>query len=115
MAGLVATDPALVRLCRSLKATQWQVFSQLRFPYALPYIFSGLKIAATMAMIGIIVGEFITGNAGLGYIIMFAASNMETALMLAAVVLLCLVGVAIYGAVAALELLVARRYGRPQG
>jgi NitT/TauT family transport system permease protein len=114
LAGLVATDPMLIRLCQSLDASRWQIFSQVRFPYALPYFFSGLKIASVMATIGIIVGEFITGNRGLGYITMFAASNMESSLMLAAICLLCLVGVLLYGFVALLENLVNRRYGRPR-
>ena len=114
LAGLAATDPMLVRLCQALGASRWQIFAQLRLPYALPFVFSGLKIASVMAMIGIIVGEFITGNQGLGYITMFAASNMETSLMLAAILLLCLVGVALYGFVALLETLVNRRYGRPR-
>lgn len=114
LAGLAATDPMLVRLCQSLGASRWQTFFQLRLPYALPYVFSGLKIASVMATIGIIVGEFITGNQGLGYITMFAASNMETSLMLAAIILLCLVGVALYGLVAIAENLINRRYGRPR-
>ena len=111
--GLTLTDPALLRLCRALKATGWQTFCRVRLPYALPFIFSGIKIGSTMAVIGVIVGEFITGNRGLGYIIMFAASNMETALMLAAMVLLCILGCAVYGAVAGAEWLINRRYGRP--
>lgn len=115
LAGLGATDPMLVRLCRALGASQWQTFWQLRFPYALPYFFSGLKIASVMATIGIIVGEFITGNQGLGYITMFAASNMETSLMLAAICLLCFVGVVLYCLVSLLENLASRRYGRQQG
>ena len=115
LAGLTATDPMLIRLCRSLGASRWQIFSQVRFPYALPYFFSGVKIASIMATIGIIVGEFITGNHGLGYITMFAASNMETALMLAAIVLLCVVGVVLYSIVALIENIVGRRYGRPRG
>jgi NitT/TauT family transport system permease protein len=65
-------------------------------------------------VIGVIVGEFITGNQGLGYIIMFAASNMESALMLGAMALLCVLGTAIYAAVVLLEMLAGQRYGRPQ-
>jgi NitT/TauT family transport system permease protein len=111
--GLITTDPSLVRLCRSLRATWWQTLTQVRLPYAVPLLFSGIKIGATMAVIGIIVGEFITGNRGLGYIIMFAASNMETSLMLGAMVLLCILGTAVYGAIVLLEILAGRRYGRP--
>jgi NitT/TauT family transport system permease protein len=113
-AGLISTDASLLRLCRALRASRWQTLLQLRLPYAVPFVFSGLKIGSTMAVIGVIVGEFITGNQGLGYITMFAASNMESALMLAAMLLLCALGTALYGAVVLLELLVGRRYGRPQ-
>lgn len=113
-AGLVSTDAALLRLCRALRAGWWQTLLQLRLPYAVPFVFSGIKIGSTMAVIGVIVGEFITGNQGLGYIIMFAASNMESALMLGAMTLLCLLGTGIYAAVVLLELLAGQRYGRPQ-
>jgi NitT/TauT family transport system permease protein len=113
-AGLVSTDPSLLRLCRALRASWWQTLLQLRLPYAVPFVFSGLKIGSTMAVIGVIVGEFITGNQGLGYIIMFAASNMESALMVGAMLLLCVLGTAIYAAVVVLEMLAGRRYGRPQ-
>jgi NitT/TauT family transport system permease protein len=65
----------------------------------------------TMAMIGVIVGEFITAQAGLGYIIMFGSSAAETALVLAAIVLLCLIGLLLYGAVALGELAMKRWYG----
>lgn len=111
--GLITTDASLLRLCRALRASWWQTLLQLRLPYALPLVFSGLKIGTTMAVIGVIVGEFITGNRGLGYIIMFAGSNMETSLMLGAMILLCVLGTAIYGAVVVLEALVNQRYGRP--
>jgi NitT/TauT family transport system permease protein len=113
-AGLVSTDASLLRLCRALRASGWQTLIQLRLPYAVPFVFSGIKIGSTMAVIGVIVGEFITGNQGLGYITMFAASNMESALMLAAMALLCVLGTGIYGLVVLLEMLAGRRYGRPQ-
>lgn len=111
--GLISTDPSLLRLCRALRASWSQTLLQVRLPYALPFIFSGMKIGTTMAIIGVIVGEFITGNRGLGYVIMFAASNMETALMLGAMTLLCILGTVVYGLVVVLEGLVARRFGRP--
>jgi NitT/TauT family transport system permease protein len=83
----------------------------VRFPYALPYWFSGLKIAVTFAIIGVIVGEFITAQAGLGYLILFAASQAETALILAAIAMLCVIGLGFYGLVALAERLVLDRYG----
>jgi NitT/TauT family transport system permease protein len=110
-AGLVSAKPEALRLCRSLTASELQIFRLVRFPFAVPYIFAGMKIGVTMAMIGVIVGEFITAQAGLGYIIMFGSSAAETALVLAAIVLLCVIGLVLYGAVALGELAMKRWYG----
>jgi NitT/TauT family transport system permease protein len=110
-AGLVSAKPEMVRLCRSLTASELQIFRMVRLPFAVPYIFAGMKIGVTMAMIGVIVGEFITAQAGLGYIIMFGSAQSETALVLAAIVLLCVIGLVLYGAVALGELAMKRWYG----
>ena len=96
--GLVGASPDTLRMCRSLAASKWQVFYLIRFPYAMPFIFAGMKVGVTMAMIGVIVGEFITAQIGLGYIIMFASSAGETATVLAAIVLLCVAGLVLYTA-----------------
>lgn len=109
--GLVSAKPDVLQLCRSLTASEWQMFRLARFPYAMPYLFAGMKVGVTMAMIGVVVGEFITAQAGLGYIIMFASSAGETATVLAAIVVLCGLGLVLYGLVAVGELLVARWYG----
>ena len=109
--GLVSAKPEVLQLCRSLTATQWQIFRLARFPYAMPFVFAGMKVGVTMAMIGVIVGEFITAQAGLGYIIMFASSAGETATVLAAIVLLCVIGLALFGLVALGEMAVRRWYG----
>jgi NitT/TauT family transport system permease protein len=109
--GLVSAKPDVLQLCRSLTASEWQVFRLARFPYAMPYLFAGMKVGVTMAMIGVVVGEFITAQAGLGYIIMFASSAGETATVLAAIVVLCAIGLVLYGVVGLGELAVARWYG----
>ena len=109
--GLVSAKPDVLQLCRSLTASEWQMFRLARFPYAMPYLFAGMKVGVTMAMIGVVVGEFITAQAGLGYIIMFASSAGETATVLAAIVVLCVIGLVLYGLVGLGELLVARWYG----
>lgn len=110
--GFANIDPSALRLCRSLTATEAQCFAMVRFPFALPAIFSGMKIAMTMAIIGVIIGEFISSNAGLGYYILYAGSRMETAVIFAALFVLCAIGVALFGAVALAETLVRRSYGR---
>ncbi len=109
--GLVSAKPDILQLCRSLTASEWQMFRLARFPYAMPHVFAGMKVGVTMAMIGVIVGEFITAQAGLGYIIMFASSAGETATVLAAIVVLCAIGLVLYGLVCIGELLVKRWYG----
>jgi NitT/TauT family transport system permease protein len=109
--GLVSAKPEVLQLCKSLTASEWQVFRMVRFPYALPYIFAGMKVGVTMVMIGVVVGEFITAQHGLGYIIMFAAGAGETATVLAAIVLLCVIGLGLYGIIGLAELLVLRWLG----
>ena len=109
--GLVSAKPETLQLCRSLAASEWQVFRMVRFPYALPFIFAGMKVGVTMAMIGVVVGEFITAQQGLGYIIMFAAGAGETATVLAAIALLCAIGLALYGIVELAERAVRHWYG----
>lgn len=111
MTGLANVDPNVVRMCRSLTATDWQIFLNVRFPFALPYIFNGLKIGVTMAMIGVIVGEFITSQAGLGYLILFGSSQADTPVTFAAITVLCVVGLAFYGVVAIADKLMRRWFG----
>lgn len=72
--GLLATPPELIELSRSLRASQFREISQIRIPYAIPYIFSGLKISVTLAVIGAVVAEFVAAEAGLGYFIQFSTS-----------------------------------------
>ncbi|GHC81843.1 ABC transporter permease [Pseudorhodoferax aquiterrae] len=111
LAGLDHVDKSLLRLCRALTATPWQVFTSVRLPHALPYVFSGMKIATTFAIIGVIVGEFITSQAGLGYLVLFASAQADTALILAAILVLCVFGLAFYGLVAGLERWMQKKFG----
>lgn len=110
--GFSGTDPAVLRLCRSLTASEWRCFLLVRFPFALPAIFSGFKVAMTMAVVGVIIGEFISSQAGLGHYILNAGSRLETADVFAALGVLSGLGVALYGAVALAEFGVRRVYGR---
>jgi len=110
--GFSNTEASTLRLCRSLTASEWQSFVMVRLPFALPAIFSGMKIAMTMAIIGVIIGEFISAKAGLGFYILYASSRMETGLIFAALFVLCVIGVSLFGAVALAEQLMRRSYGR---
>ena len=103
VAGLLSADRNALRLCAALGASRVQEVVRVRLPYALPHLFAGLKVAATMTLLGVTIGEFVTAQGGLGYIILFASSVGETALVFAALLLLCGIGVALYAAVAVAE------------
>lgn len=111
--GLAAVEPIYIRFCRGLTASNWQIFLSVRLPFALPVIFSGMKIGVTMAFIGVIIGEFVTSQSGLGYLILFALARTETAVIFGAIAVLCVMGLAVYGAVALLELVARRTWGAP--
>lgn len=72
--GLMATPPELIELSRSLRAPASREFTQIRIPYAIPYIFSALKISITLAVIGAVVAEFVAAEKGVGYFIQFSTS-----------------------------------------
>ena len=113
VAGLLSADRGVLRLCAALGASRLQEVVRIRLPYALPHLFAGLKVAATMILLGVTIGEFVTAQGGLGYIILFASSIGETALMFGALVLLCLIGLALYAVVAAAEQAYGRWFGAP--
>ncbi len=110
-AGFASADENLLRLCRAYSASTWQVFVSVRLPSALPHIFSGLKVGATMTMIGLIVGEFVTAQSGLGFLTMYGASTLETPFMMAAILLICMIGAALYLMVALAEAVVRKALG----
>jgi len=84
--GLVRTPADHVLLARSLSGSSWQIMRKIRLPFALPAIFTGLKIAGPVAVIGAVIGEFVGATAGLGYVLRAAGS--DTALKFAALLLL---------------------------
>jgi NitT/TauT family transport system permease protein len=112
-AGLRATDPLVLNLCRAVRASPAQIFWQVRLPYAVPLIMSGLKVGMTLAITGVIVSEFVTVQNGLGYIIVLASSNQQIDLMLAAIGWVSLIGLTNYGAVLLLEWIVLMQLGTP--
>jgi NitT/TauT family transport system permease protein len=101
--GLKEVEPELIDLVRSLRATRWQIFMKIQLPGSLPYIFSGMKVAAVLAVAGAIVGEFIAADRGLGYFLIVAQESLDTAAMLLAIVLISLIGTGLYAIVLLLE------------
>jgi NitT/TauT family transport system permease protein len=105
--GLASADPEMLDLVRTLKASRWQVLRKIRFPNAVPYIFVGLKLNATMSVIGALVGEFVASERGLGSLIITGGVTMQTASIFASLVLISVMGLALYGVVVAVERIVA--------
>ena len=94
---------ARLDLVRTLRGSRWQVFTKIQLPGALPYIFSGMKVAAILAVAGAIVGEFLGSDKGLGYLMLQVQVTLDTAAMFMAVLLITLIGMLLYGAVLLLE------------
>jgi NitT/TauT family transport system permease protein len=95
--GLKSTPVEMLYLGRIMGFSAWQMFRKISFPRALPEIFGGLKVAMTLAVVGAIVGEFVGASEGLGYLLMFATAQMQTSLVFAALVLLVVIGVVLFG------------------
>ncbi len=110
--GLAEVEPELLDLVRTVRATRWQVFRKIQLPSALPYLFSGMRVAAVLAIAGTVVGEFIGSEAGLGFVMMAAQGTLDTPAMVMALILITLVGVAIYAMVVGLERLVVTEDAR---
>ena len=108
--GLAATPPELLDLSRSYRASAAKTFVKVRFPMALPFFFSGLKVAVTLAVIGAVVGEFVGSDKGLGYVIVSATSYWRSNLAFAAMLLLAAMAVGLFALVELCERLVCPWY-----
>jgi NitT/TauT family transport system permease protein len=104
--GLRSAAPETIHLVRSMGANAFQIFWHVRFPNALPAIFGGLKVASTLAVVGAIVGEFVSADKGLGYLVLVANGELNTRLVFACVLMLSVLGIIFYFMVEALERLV---------
>lgn len=101
--GLRSTPPELLELARSLQCSRLQTFFKIQLPSALPSIFSGAKIAVTLAVIGAVIGEFMGSSEGLGNMLLAANSQLNTPLVWAALVVLSVLGMILYAVVVLAE------------
>ena len=101
--GFRSVDEDYIRMMRTLDGSRWAIFRRIEFPAALPLIFSGMRIAATFAAIGAIFGEWTGASAGLGFVIQAATPNLQTARIFAAILILTLIALALFGVVCLLE------------
>jgi NitT/TauT family transport system permease protein len=103
MTGILGTREANLRYARSLVISEWQVLTKVRLPEALPSIIGGIKITAGAAVIGIVVGEFVAAEGGLGKVIVDSGAVLNTALMIAATILIAAIGLGIIGALEVID------------
>jgi NitT/TauT family transport system permease protein len=97
MAGFKEVDRGLADVFRSVDANERQMFFRLRLPYAMPYIFAGLRIATTLSVLGAIVAEWLAASNGLGYLVLSGSFNFNTARSFAAIIALAVIGTAFFG------------------
>lgn len=103
VAGLLATPPELIELGRACRAGRVQELLRIRLPFAVPFVFSGLKVAAALSVVGAVVAEFVGADAGLGYLIQTSMAFFRTPLAFGAVVILALLGILLFQAVTLAE------------
>ncbi len=101
--GLGSVDPDLVKMVRTLDASRWQILRRVEAPTALPYFFSGAKIAVAVAVIGAVFGEWAGSSSGLGHLIQQASAQLETARTFAAVAALSALAILLFALLEALE------------
>jgi NitT/TauT family transport system permease protein len=96
-------DPDLINLARAFKATRAQIFWKIEFPASMPPLFAGLRIGSTLAVVGVVVGELVGGNLGLGYLLAFGEGQANTPMVFVAILMLTLVGGVAYLLVIVIE------------
>lgn len=101
--GMASLRPEMLELARAMGAGRIQTFLKIQAPASLPYVFRGLKLAAALSVVGVTVGEFLGAEAGLGHLLLAANSSLNTPLLVAAMSILILIGIALYYGVQALE------------
>ena len=101
--GLRSVDPALLKLMRSLGASRWATLWKVELPSALPYLFSGLRVAATVSVIGAVFGEWAEAEDGLGHLVLLGINQLLTPRVWAGVLILMLMAVALFVAVTVAE------------
>jgi NitT/TauT family transport system permease protein len=99
LAGLRSVDPEILELTSTMGASRFKTFMKIRFPASLPQLMSGLKVAATLAVTGAVVGEFVGANEGLGYVILQANGNVDTAMLFAALIIMSALGILLFAVI----------------
>ncbi len=112
--GLESIEPEILEVVHSFRASRWQIYTKIRLPNSLPFVFSGMKICATLAVSGALVAEYLASDSGLGFLINYAAYWGNSALAIAAVTVLAIIGVAFYLFVIGMERVMLPWYTIPR-
>ncbi len=104
VSGLSSPPPQLIDLARSFATPLWRIYLKIRIPFAVPYIFIGLKVSITLAVTGAVVGEFVAAKEGLGFLILNGVQQFNTPLAFVALIILAVLTVVLYGLVAFAEM-----------
>lgn len=94
--GLMSVPPELIELSRACRASKWSELWRIRLPYAIPYIFSGLKVAISLAVVGAVVAEFVNADAGLGFLIATSTAFFKVPVAFGALIVLSVMGVVLF-------------------
>jgi NitT/TauT family transport system permease protein len=103
IAGFKSADPEIMDFARTTGAGAWKMFFKIRLPQALPDIFTGLKVGAALSATAAVVAEFVASDRGLGYLLLQYNGNLDTPMVFAIIVLLSLIGLAVYYLVEIIE------------
>ncbi len=103
MTAVRGVDPDMINLARSFKATRAQIFWKIEFPASMPPFLAGLRIGSTLAVVGVVVGELVGGNSGLGFLLSYGEGQANTPMVFVAIIMLTLIGSIAYVAVILLE------------
>jgi NitT/TauT family transport system permease protein len=101
--GLAATEPELLDVMRTLRATKWEILWNIGLPRTMPYFFASLKVAATLAFVGTVISETVASNRGIGNLMMIASSSFDVPLVFAGLFILAALGVALYAGFSLIE------------
>ena len=96
VAGLQSLNPRLYSMARTMSDSEWKFYWKIKLPNALPHIFSGLKTSISMATVGAVVAEFLGADSGLGYLLLRANGDINTKLLFAILVVLCVMGMVFF-------------------
>jgi NitT/TauT family transport system permease protein len=106
--GMTTVDRRVNNLMATISASRWDILTKVQLPNAVPYIFSGLKVAVPLSIIGAVVAEFMQSDSGLGYVVLVAVGNVDTPMVFVAVLLMALLSLSLFAALSLAEWLVIR-------